>query len=359
MLTNCAISCDSCIDRIFDPEAETAILAYGEPQTINGDKARQTLEVVRETIEYMKTVADTVPEDIVKECKNRNELCAFWAAIGECEVNPAFMVVKCAPSCKSCHLIDFDTRCGPRNPALEPAWKPGDLNRMFERIADDEKLSVVVHSRPEGSDDDQHPWVITIDDFLTPEECDRIVELGYKEGYKRSEDVGAKDFDGTYGSVKSQGRTSENAWCSEEKSCGDDPMVQQVLNRIEMLLNIPQINYEPFQILKYEEGQFYRQHHDFIEHQVSRQTGPRILTFFQYLSDVEEGGGTRFPKLDITVMPQKGRVLLWPSVLDTNPEEKDYRMDHEALPVIKGVKFAANAWVHLYDNRTPHKKGCD
>ena len=40
---------------------------------------------------------------------------------------------------------------------------------------------------------------------------------------------------------------------------------------------------------------------DYIPHQRSRQCGPRVLTFFLYLSDVEVGGGTDFPDLGITV----------------------------------------------------------
>ena len=78
--------------------------------------------------------------------------------------------------------------------------------------------------------------------------------------------------------------------------------------------------------------------------------GPRILTFFMYLSDVEEGGETFFPKLDIKVRPEKGSALLWPSVESDFPnskiEEKTY---HAALPVTKGVKLAANSWIHLRD----------
>ena len=58
----------------------------------------------------------------------------------------------------------------------------------------------------------------------------------------------------------------------------------------------------------------YNTHHDYIPHQKTRQCGPRILTFFMYLSDVDAGGGTDFPDLGITVMPKKGRALLWPSV---------------------------------------------
>jgi len=39
------------------------------------------------------------------------------------------------------------------------------------------------------------------------------------------------------------------------------------------------------------------------------------------------------------VQPKKGNALLWPSVLDKEPETKDGRTDHEALPVIKGIKY--------------------
>ena len=67
-----------------------------------------------------------------------------------------------------------------------------------------------------------------------------------------------------------------------------------------------------------------------------------ILTFFLYLSDVEEGGATNFPDLNIAVKPKVGRALLWPSVLDSNPMDKEPRTDHEAQDVVRGLKFGAN-----------------
>lgn len=102
-----------------------------------------------------------------------------------------------------------------------------------------------------------------------------------------------------------------------------------------------------------------RVHHDFIPHQIERQCGPRILTFFIYLSDVEKGGGTNFPQLDITVMPKKGSALLWPSVYDSDPMKKDNRFLHQALPVEEGVKYAVNGWIHMYDYLTAQLKGCN
>ena len=61
------------------------------------------------------------------------------------------------------------------------------------------------------------------------------------------------------------------------------------------------------------------------------------------------GGGTNFDQLDITVMPKRGRALLWPSVLNHNPDQKDGRTTHQALPVKAGTKFGANAWFHQHD----------
>lgn len=58
-----------------------------------------------------------------------------------------------------------------------------------------------------------------------------------------------------------------------------------------------------------------------------------------YLNDVPEGGGTRFNNLDLTVKPKKGAALIWPSVLDERPHDKDERTMHEAMPVIEGVKY--------------------
>ena len=33
------------------------------------------------------------------------------------------------------------------------------------------------------------------------------------------------------------------------------------------------------------------------------------------------------------------------------------RTEHEALPVVRGVKHAANLWQHLYDFKTPSQSG--
>lgn len=87
-------------------------------------------------------------------------------------------------------------------------------------------------------------------------------------------------------------------------------------------------------------------------------SGPRILTFFLYLSDVEEGGETDFPILNISVKPKKGAAVLWPSVMLDDLTKQDPRTVHQAKPVIKGTKYAANSWYHLYNTRKSNLWGC-
>eukprot|EP00962_Isochrysis_galbana_P054891 scaffold26545_cov66-Isochrysis_galbana.AAC.1 len=41
------------------------------------------------------------------------------------------------------------------------------------------------------------------------------------------------------------------------------------------------------------------------------------------------GGGTRFPRLNVTVAPKRGTALLWPNVLDDDVRTADMRTNHE------------------------------
>ena len=76
------------------------------------------------------------------------------------------------------------------------------------------------------------------------------------------------------------------------------------------------------------------------------------------MNDVPGGGATRFTSLPsgpVTFQPQRGKAVLWPSVLADEPHSKDSRTDHEALPVTEGEKFGANFW--MCANLAPAAKG--
>lgn len=287
------------------------------------------------------------------------------AARGGCSQSPGWMIVHCCKSCdeelNASALLDFDARCSrERLNMTEPAWKPGDLDNLFKKWVTDEEFKQYtpnVVSSPGGEFGGiDGPWILTFDTFLTNFEADQIWEGGKKSGFERSTDQGDQNEFGEMEKVMSKTRTSNNAWCLE--SCEAMPGVISATNKIERVTGVPKKNYESFQVLQYQKNQFYRMHHDSSAGKDNTPAGHRIMTFFLYLSDVEEGGATRFSKLGIDITPKKGRALIWPSVKNENPDMWDGRMYHEARDVIRGEKRAANHWIHLYDYETPNKWGC-
>ena len=332
------------------PSPEDVATKYGVVQSLQGYDASYLLQVDQ----YFQTeVAIQSKYDPVRNhCLNEDAMCTYWATIGECDKNPSYMRTHCAPACLSCHLLLFEERCpfNATNATESNVWQPGDLDRVFERLISDpsyqQQYNPQVLCRPgminEKSGGDC-PWIVILDDFLSVEECETLIELGSIMGYKRSEDVGARKPDGTYAGTVSEGRTSTNAWCQD--ACHTNDTVQNVLHRMEDIVGITDDHYEYLQLLRYEVGQFYESHHDYIEHNVERAQGPRILTVFLYLNHVEQGGSTTFTDLDLVVSPKRGRALVWPSVLNDDPNVRDGRTHHQADAVEVGVKYGANAWV--------------
>eukprot|EP00934_Nitzschia_sp_Nitz4_P008535 Nitzschia sp. Nitz4//scaffold47_size129522//15865//17730//NITZ4_003537-RA/size129522-snap-gene-0.192-mRNA-1//-1//CDS//3329552758//8525//frame0 len=357
MLQNCQKSCDVC-DKISTSSTNPAEQGsgIGELQKLVSPAYPVTEEQTKQRIvESRKHIREsTLPRDLLQSCQNENAMCTIWALTGECEANPKYMKKSCAPACLSCEYLSVEHRC-PLDPNAKNAWEPGDLDAMFERLTAEpylSKYSVEILSSPATDG----PWVLMFDDFLSEQEANTLIELGAIEGYDRSTDVGGKNVDGTFEKKVSKGRTSTNAWCQND--CYKNETAVAVIERLSEVTGIDETNSEYLQMLRYEVGQRYNAHHDLIEHQVNRQQGVRILTLYMYLNDVEEGGGTKFNRLDLTVQPKRGRAVLWPSVFNDDPNKKDSRTIHEALPVLQGVKYGANAWFHLRDFKTPNREGC-
>ena len=110
------------------------------------------------------------------------------------------------------------------------------------------------------------PWVITMENVINETEAEQLIELGSIEGYKRSSDVGKLNADGTFQSEVNEGRTSTNAWC--QNTCYKNETALTVAYRLSNLTGISERNSEYLQLLKYESGQFYQVHHDYIEYEV-------------------------------------------------------------------------------------------
>lgn len=262
------------------------------------------------------------------------------------------MIINCPLGCRSCHLRDAKVRCSRSalNISETGALQPGTLNKIFERILDLSNSGEIGKVNVLSQD----PWILEFEELFSSSEASAIISSVSQ--WERSTDTGQMNEYGEQGRILSSSRTSSNAWCRDD--CESRPLVKSVLNRLEFITTVPQDNYESFQILRYDLNQYYRAHHDTGHDEEKLACGMRILTFFLYLSDVEEGGETAFPTLGIAVKPKLGKGILWPGVKNENPSVIDWRTRHEARPVKKGTKYAANSWIHSHNFRIPNLWGC-
>lgn len=357
----CKKSCYGC----FVPNGEFTIGIEQEiPYPIKGENHEFTTaniksiaDVINQTQHYMSSIVMNEEQymNVRRSCQNYDEYCSAYASIGNCDadfengIHFIFMRTYCAPACQACDEYQLLQPCTVNYD--HSIMEEGDLNRMFLRIVRDHKA--IIYSRPDGlipDKDKQAPWIIALPDFLSSEECDRLIQLGKEAGYSRS-GLQAEDDEEEY-------RTSVNAWCFDE--CRKDPIADRVIQRISHTLNIPTEYSESLQLLKYIPGQYYKEHHDFIDEELDKLMGPRLVTFFLYLNNVEEGGATKMvdihydgfdndetPTKPLEIYPQKGMALIWPNLDDDDFSEKEEGTWHEALPVEKGIKYGANAWFHL------------
>jgi len=285
-------------------------------------------------------------------CIDKDPMCPEWSYDQQCIDNPAFMKANCCFSCKP----DPEDPCS-IDPSRKPDVHKGDITKIFERALDEfPQYPATVHSRD--------PWLVQFDNVLDDDEVQGIIEaVGGKNGEYIKPSTTAKPVRQANGQVvltdvPDQIRTSHNAWC-QHRSCFKHPVHERVIKRMMDIVGLHPNNAEHMQLLRYGVGEYYRLHHDWIPEQLDARCGPRAFTFFLYLSDVEEGGGTNFPYINKTVYPRKGSAVLWPHGLDSDPRTKDTRTHHEAMPVLKGQKWGANYWIHVDDFKTAMAQGCD
>ena len=88
-----------------------------------------------------------------------------------------------------------------------------------------------------------------------------------------------------------------------------------------------------YQVQRYRPGEYYHWHIDGGSHQFSQ----RQLVALWYLNDVPgPGGETEFLYQDISVRPEKGKLILFPPF---------WTHEHRAAELQQGVKYIATTWV--------------
>jgi len=179
------------------------------------------------------------------------------------------------------------------------------------------------------------PLIFTIDNILTKEECNLIIDR-CKDKMERAQ-IGVGD-----NSKISKIRTGSSYFIKYL----DDPELFEIFKKISILLKKPGRNFDPFfQVIHYYPGEEYKVHIDpSMDRMKKEEIIHRKFTVLMYLNDVNGGGETEFPNLNIKIEPKQGRMVYF-----ENYVKKEVCQDscHRSLPVSSGEKWAFNLWYHI------------
>ncbi len=126
----------------------------------------------------------------------------------------------------------------------------------------------------------------------------------------------------------------------------EDLALRLVQARMAAAAGLPLDQAEHLIVLRYEPGQEYRPHRDYLPPgAIARDrpsAGDRARTICVYLNDVEAGGTTTFPHADLRIEPRAGDAIIFDNLLpDGSPDANTL---HAGLPVERGVKWLATLW---------------
>lgn len=175
--------------------------------------------------------------------------------------------------------------------------------------------------------------IFGVADFLSAEECQRLVQI--VDSVAQPSAVFGE-------SGAESGRTSYSGNFDPT-----DPFVQMIQRRIDDLLGIDPHFGETIQGQRYLPGQEFRAHFDWFDTkgaywQSEGRAGQRTWTAMAYLNPVDEGGSTDFPKVELSIPPQPGTLIIWNNMKpDGTPNPKSL---HAGTPVVRGVKYVLTKW---------------
>ena len=188
--------------------------------------------------------------------------------------------------------------------------------------------------------------VIEILNVITPEECDKIIELTKKKGLNESEVLSYGTENTTV--VDKNFRICKQSWYSDS----DDIIFTKIAKYNSDITQMPIENQEMTQIGMYTSGGKFNEHIDACAFEdkeycdnINKHSGQRRYTLLIYLNDDFEGGETEFTKLNLKIKPEKGKAIFFKS---TDENEVIYQQSmHRGNEVINGEKWIATKWTHF------------
>ncbi|KAL7551974.1 hypothetical protein ACHAWF_015190 [Thalassiosira exigua] len=191
-----------------------------------------------------------------------------------------------------------------------------------------------------------HPPIFAVDNFLTPAECDFLIEAS-------NDALGPAPVVGKGSGEVSPSRTSSTCYLARED-------LPEYLRKVSLLTGKPAEHCELPQVGRYFPSQQYLQHFDAFDlsnddgRRFASNGGQRTVTVLVYLNDVARGGSTAFPNLNVEVRPRRGMALVFfPATLDGLLDKMAL---HAALPAVD-IKYVSQVWIRQgnYEGR-PSKR---
>ncbi len=183
------------------------------------------------------------------------------------------------------------------------------------------------------------PRIALLEGFLTDEECEGLIEVA---GARLARSTVYQRGDGT--KSEHPGRTSQSAKIERAET----DLVARVENRICALAGLAPELGERMEMVRYGKAEEFAPHCDWFPPATAlgkKQLeihGQRIATVILYVSDVDAGGSTVFPRLGITIRPKRGNALyFWNLDRHGIPEPLTV---HAGAPVERGEKTIVNKW---------------
>lgn len=141
--------------------------------------------------------------------------------------------------------------------------------------------------------------------------------------------------------INQDSRTNYHLGITNAAEESGNAIAQNIHNQMYLLLlastipyakkhEIEEMYHEPYNMLKYRDGQHYKAHSD-----GTTNTG-RSISAIVYLNNDYDGGEVEFVNFGIKIKPEPGMLLLFPS---------NYAYRHVAHPVTSGTKYAIVTWI--------------
>jgi len=206
------------------------------------------------------------------------------------------------------------------------------LRRIGRRVRERLAANPAVYAFPNPEAE-----LFAVGEFLSAEECARMIAM--IDAVARPSTAFDLDYSTGY-------RTSYSG-----DPDANDPFVRRIERRLDDLLGMDRDRGETIQGQRYLPGQQFQCHTDWFPpdtpywEQEKDRGGQRCFTAMVFLNAVEEGGHTHFPRLNLSVEPKPGALLIWNNA-DREGVPNPWTI-HAGTPVVRGVKYIVTKWYRV------------